>query len=217
MNLKNFSFYNVFSREPSYKERDQFAAYSREELIDALVAANETVVTNAENASDRYDNMVESYEEKIAKTSKKTAEDAAATARAVMLADEDKDRKHNQKVADLTAAHKAEMATLVQNHLLEVEALEANNEIAIERAELETEFAAEKKVKDAEDRATKAEQGLAVALSQVEIYKGLVDLNGDILDIKDITTQIITKLPTINLSSLPSPAAPVKEKNEKKD
>lgn len=214
---KYFSFWDVFNRQPSYKERDQFAAYSRDELIDALIAANETVVTNAETASDRYDDMVESYEEKIAKTAKKVAEDAAATARATTLTIEDMERKHNQVVADLKAAHKAELAVLNQEHELEVESLTASNEIAIERAELDIEFAGEKKVKDAEDRAQAAEKVSAVALSQVEIYKGLVDLNGDILDIKDITTQIITKLPTINLSSLPSPAAPVKEKEQKKD
>lgn len=215
MNLKNFSFYNVFNREPSYKERDQFAAYSREELIDALVAANETVVTNAENASDRYDNMVESYEEKIAKTSKKTAEDAAATARAVMLADEDKDRKHNQKVADLTAAHKAELAELTQAHKLEVEALTAETEIATERASLEGEFTADKKVKDAEQRAIDAEKGLAVALAENAILGTMIDINGDITDIKGLAEKIIDKLPTINLSSLPSAAPAPKEKGNK--
>lgn len=214
---KYFSFYDVFSRKPSYKERDQFASKTRDELIDALVAANETVVTNAETASDRYDDMVESYEKKIAKTAEDTKLANANTARATQMAAEDTDRKHAQVVADLKAAHKAELAVLNQEHELEVESLTASNEIAIERAELDIEFAGEKKVKDAEERAQTAEKVSAVALSQVEIYKGLVDLNGDILDIKDITTQIITKLPTINLSSLPSPAAPVKEKEQKKD
>lgn len=214
---KYFDFWGVFNREPSYKEREQFASKTREELIDALVASDEARAKDVESSTERYDDMVESYEEKIAKTAKKVAEDTASTARATTLTIEDMERKHNQVVADLKAAHKAELAVINQEHELEVESLTANNEIAIERAELDIEFAGEKKVKDAEDRAQAAEKVSAVALSQVEIYKGLVDLNGDILDIKDITTQIITKLPTINLSSLPSPAAPVKEKEQKKD
>lgn len=212
---KYFDFWGVFNREPSYKEREQFASKTREELIDALVASDEARAKDVESSTERYDDMVESYEEKIAKTAKKVAEETASTARATTLTIEDMERKHNQVVADLKAAHKAELAELNQAHTLEVEALESANEIAIERAELETEFASEKKVKDAEDRAIGAEKGLAVALAENAILGTMIDINGDITDIKGLAEKIIDKLPTINLTSLPSAPAPKQGKEQK--
>lgn len=215
MNLKNFSFWRVFDREPSYKEREQFANYTHDQLVDALVAAEETVTKNASEASEAYDKVVESYEKKIKKTAEDTAASQSATARAVALATEDTERKHNQVVADLKAAHKAELAELNQNHKLEVEALKAETSIATERASLEGEFTADKKVKDAEQRAIDAEKGLAVALAENAILGTMIDINGDITDIKGLAEKIIDKLPTINLSSLPSATPAPKEKGNK--
>lgn len=203
MNLKNFSFWRVFDREPSYKEREQFASYTHDQLVDALVAAEETV-----------DKTVADYEKQIKKIKDDNDASVKATARATALATEDTERKHNQVVADLKASHKAELAELNQAHKLEVEALKAETSIATERASLEGEFTADKKVKDAEQRAIDAEKGLAVALAENAILGTMIDINGDITDIKGLTEKIIDKLPTINLSSLPSAAPAPKEKNK---
>lgn len=147
-----------------------------------------------EENSDSYDKMVEKYEKRI-----------ADTARATKLAVEDTTRTHNQEMADLK--HKTST---------EVKELKADHELEIKRTQLETEFASDKKVTDAETRAIEAEKKLAVAEATNVILKEMVDLNGDIVDIKEMTNKIIDKLPTINLSSLPSPA-PVKQEQKKKD
>lgn len=212
--IKNFSFWKVFEREPSYKEREQFASYTTEQLIDALVAAEETITKNASEASESYDKMVASYEKKIADIKEDNKKSAEATARATAIADEDITRKHNQVVSDLKSNHKAEMEELKLTHSLEVEALTAKTAIETERAALEGEYTADKKVKDAEQRAIDAEKGLAVALAENAILSTMIDINGDITDIKGLAEKIIDKLPTINLTSLPSSAPAPKEKKD---
>lgn len=214
--MLKFPFWRPFDREPSYKERARFAEKTRDELIDALVAGEEALIKHTEDSTKRYDDMVKDFQDKITET-----------ARLTKIAVEDQDRKHNQKVADLTRENKqaledaeaenaATVAQLENDHALEVARITAEGEIAAERAELAGEFSADKKIKEAKEGQVLAEKQAAVVTAENAIYKDLIDVSGDLGEIKGLTEKIIDKLPTINLTSLPSAApAPKQEKKDK--
>ena len=191
--------FKLFSGTPKHKIYAQYDEFSREELIDQLLVADEQRAKDANHLRE----TINLYEERAAETARKQKIKDDDAARERKQADEDKDRAHAQVVADLTASH-----------LAEVEKLKKDHELALADAELNNKYNESRKVTEATEARIEAEKELAVASAKNEMLEQMVDLNGDIVDIKDMANKIIDKLPTINLTSLPSAAAPAKEKKQ---
>lgn len=95
------------------------------------------------------------------------------------------------KVEDLKATHNREVADIEHKHKLEKEQLEFNMKNHKDKELLE---------KDA--KITTLESENAVLTKSIEMMKEMVDINADIVDVKDIINKLIEKLPQLNITSL---------------
>lgn len=122
------------------------------------------------------------------------------TEREVELADElkafkedyeDQQREHSQEIEDLQRDHKSAISELEHNHKLTLAQKEydlkhfKDDEIVKLRTELAT-----------------ANEGLAVAKKENEMLDKLVNVNADIVNVKELITSLIAKLPEVNLKEL---------------
>lgn len=192
--------WNFFRGTPKHKIYQQYAEKSREELIDALLVAEELHNTDMVAVNE----AKQLTEDRVEKVKKQAREEAENLAREVKQREEDTARAHTQEMEDLKREHDA---------AFEIQAKE--NQIALSDAELKYTYDESKKVTEAKDARIAAEKALAVAEAENTMLKEMINLNGDIVDIKDMTNKIIDKLPTINLSSLPS--APAAKQDKKGD
>jgi hypothetical protein len=80
-------------------------------------------------------------------------------------------------------------------------AISANEKFA--EFENRLKFNTDVRIKDLEDKLKRAEQDLAVANKEIEMTKKLVDLNADVLDVKDIVNKLFAKLPEIKFAVTP--------------
>ena len=97
---------------------------------------------------------------------------------------------------------------------LEKETIANDHALALKEKEFEIKHLADEKVKTAEDKAVKLEQDLAVAKKEIEMLVKITDLNADVIDVKDLVTNLINKLPEIKLTSLAG-SAPAKGGDKK--
>ena len=72
------------------------------------------------------------------------------------------------------------------------------------------EFFKDNELAKARSERDEAERKVAVLEQKVEMLDKIVDLDSDILDVKDVVSKLIEKLPTINLDGIAA-AAPTKQ------
>lgn len=118
-------------------------------------------------------------------------EEKQDSARATRIAVEDTDRRHKNELSDVEAKHKKEIDTLTTDHELE-----------LKQKEFDITHNFDERVKKAEDSQIEMSKKLAVAESENKNLREIADLNGDIIDIKELVTKLIDKLPEIKLNSL---------------
>jgi hypothetical protein len=97
----------------------------------------------------------------------------------------------DQYVADLKAEQKREIETLEHKHAMKVKDLEFDFK-NFKDTELLKAHEANVKLTNKNDVLTK----------ENEMMKEMVDINADIVDVKDIINKLIDKLPEVNLKSL---------------
>jgi len=97
--------------------------------------------------------------------------------------------------------HKLELASLKQNHQMEIDKLKNDHSLALSQKEFELNHSADERVKEAEGKAAESDKKLAVAAKENEMLVKITDLNKDVIDVKELVTNIINKLPTVNITS----------------
>jgi predicted subunit of tRNA(5-methylaminomethyl-2-thiouridylate) methyltransferase len=188
---------------PKHKVYAEYDGKSREELIDAILVAEEQKVKDDKNLQ----KTIDLYEERAAKQAKKVKEDA-----------EDLAREVSQRESDTMREHKIELDALNLEHETAFEVQAKEYEIKLADAELKMKYDDKQKVTDAQTAQYEAEKELAVAEAKVEMLEEMINLNGDIVDIKDMTNKIIDKLPSMSLNLTSLPSAPAQKSNkENKD
>ncbi len=95
---------------------------------------------------------------------------------------------------------------------LKVKRLDAEHEIIINEKNFEIKHLESEKVKELQVKLTEAEQKIAVFTKQVEMLDKIVDLNADVIDVKDLVTKLIDKLPEIKLTTLAGSTGTKKDK-----
>ncbi len=112
-------------------------------------------------------------------------------------------------------AKEDQLKTLAQAHQHEVKDIKKNHELEIKEMTFELNHSADERVKVAEDKATKMEQELAVAKKENEMLGKITDLNADVIDVKQLVTDLIGKLPNVNINAGISTGPAQKEKGNK--
>lgn len=95
---------------------------------------------------------------------------------------------------------------------IEIKKLTSAHELEIKEKEFEIKHLESEKVQDLETKLVDANSKIAVFTKQVEMLDKIVDLNADVIDVKDLVTKLIDKLPEIKLTTLAG-SAPVKNKD----
>lgn len=85
---------------------------------------------------------------------------------------------------------------------LNVQRLEASHEIAIKEKDFELKHLESEKMKEANARIVELEKELAVEKKTNEMLNKITDLNADVIDVKDLVTKLIEKLPEVKINSL---------------
>lgn len=81
-------------------------------------------------------------------------------------------------------------------------AADADFALQLAQRDFDLKNTSDKRVLDAEARATKAENDMLVLAKELEVTQKIVDINSDIVDVKDIINKLITALPKIDLNSI---------------
>ncbi len=98
----------------------------------------------------------------------------------------------------LEAAQK-EWAT---NHRIELAEIEANHKIELKEKDFQLKHFESEAMKTANERINQLEKEKAVLQKEKEMLDKITDLNADVIDVKDLVKNLISKLPEIKLSSL---------------
>ena len=85
---------------------------------------------------------------------------------------------------------------------LRIQKLVSDQEIALKEKDFEIKHFESEKVKTLNDKVVQLEKDLAVQKQKNEMLDKLTDLNADVIDVKDLVKNLISKLPEIKINSL---------------
>lgn len=108
--------------------------------------------------------------------------------------------RQDAKKADLD--QQMEIARLNANHELELNELKSVHELEIKQKDFELSHVESIKNEALKSSVEELTKQLAVMTKENEMNKAIIDLEGDVLEVKDVVDQLIAKLPSINLQSL---------------
>lgn len=91
---------------------------------------------------------------------------------------------------------------LRHTHKLEVAELNNNHKLELKEKEFELKHFKDEEVKKLQSELAESKQNNAVLKKENEMLQKITDLNADIIDIKSLVSNLIDKLPTINLQNL---------------
>lgn len=85
---------------------------------------------------------------------------------------------------------------------IEINELKHEHQLELKDKEQEIKTFESDKVKELEEKMIKADAEISVLKKENEMLTKIADINGDIIDIKDLVQGLIKKLPEINLQNL---------------
>lgn len=97
---------------------------------------------------------------------------------------------------------KSEINKLKQEHELEVKELKAEHALELKEKDFELRHLKDEQVQKLEKELHEKEIKIAELEKENKMLDRIVDLNGDIIDVKNLVSKLIDKLPQIDLQSL---------------
>lgn len=113
----------------------------------------------------------------------------------------------NKRVEEL----EREISDLKHSHQLEIEKLEHTQVLAIKDLEFNMKNFKDTEILSKNEEIIELTNKNAVLTKENEMMNKMVDINADIVDVKDIINKLIEKMPEIKLTTLAG-SAPVKQK-----
>src|SRR5690348_10464423 len=111
-------------------------------------------------------------------------------------------RNLEEKIQDLHHDHKKEVNDLVTDHQLELREIKKDHELEIKTFEFKLKNFENEEVLKLTKELNEAKQKIAVLEERTTQLDKIVDLNADIVDVKEIINSLIKKLPQIDLQKL---------------
>ena len=105
-----------------------------------------------------------------------------------------------EDLEDVVAAKAAENARLLDDHNMEIKNLNADHEIDLKKAKAETENAVLEAKNAAMKEIVETQKENAVLKERDDIWAKMLDLNADVLDVKDLVNKLIGALPKVNIT-----------------
>lgn len=105
----------------------------------------------------------------------------------------------NQK---MKKEHEREISDLKHEHKLEVEVINHNHKLELQKRDFDLKTFKDVELQKALDEMTGLRKDIAIAAKENEMLDRLVDVNSDIIDVKELINKLIGKLPEVNLREL---------------
>ncbi len=96
----------------------------------------------------------------------------------------------------------AELEALRHEHKLKVAELESAHRLALKEKAFELNHFKDEEVKELREQIASKVTEIAVLEKENEMLVKITNINADLIDIKDLVSKLIDKLPEINLNSL---------------
>ncbi len=97
---------------------------------------------------------------------------------------------------------KRENEDLKHKQELDLKEVGAEHVLALKEKEFELKHFKDEEVKKLQAEKIELEKKNAVLEKELEMNKQIVDLNADVIDVKDLVSKLIDKLPEVNISNL---------------
>jgi len=98
--------------------------------------------------------------------------------------------------------HSLEIINLKNDNEISIKKLEAQQEIALNEKEFEIRHQTSDEVLKLKTQVNNKDTEIAVLKQKVEMLDKIVDINSDIIDVKQLVSDLIGKLPEIKITSL---------------
>ena len=94
------------------------------------------------------------------------------------------------------------LEALRADHDLEVRRLKSIHELELMKKQTEIDLFESLQTKKLRDEVVELKRLLAIAETKLEFMDRLTDVNADVLDVKQLVSNLIEKLPTVNINSI---------------
>lgn len=95
-----------------------------------------------------------------------------------------------------------EIKEQAREHAYKIQDLNQDHRLELEQKEFDLKHFKDDKIKELRKDVRNNQEQVAVLQKENEMLKQIVDLNGDVIDIKELLNALITKLPNVDLKSL---------------
>lgn len=106
------------------------------------------------------------------------------------------------EIEDLERKHSRELELVQQDKADTIKQLTLDNELALKEKEFELTHYKDEELQNLKAENVTISSKLAVAEKEINMLEKLVDVNADIVSVKDIINKLMDKLPSVNISSL---------------
>lgn len=103
---------------------------------------------------------------------------------------------------ELRAEFRKEKSQLEHEHEIKIKELESTHKLELKEKEFELKHFKDDEMKKLSEEIAQVKQENAVLEKENEMLDKITNLNADIIDIKDLVTNLINKLPEIKLNNL---------------
>lgn len=155
---------------------------------------------------DKTDNRVVSLEQYKKLDTEKTAEIDALKKKLQETKDE-----YERKTKETHQDHEFDKKALKQEHALELSKRDSAHALELKQKEFDITHFKDEELAKKEEVVVEMTKKVAVLENENKMLREVADLNGDIIDIKELFNKLIEKLPEIKLTTLAG-AAPAKTK-----
>lgn len=97
---------------------------------------------------------------------------------------------------------RSQLEGIENKHQIKIEKMQSDHAIALKEKDFEMQHHKDKELREVEKRMNETLKELAEYKTENKMLREIVDLNSDIIDVKNLVKELIKKLPEIKLSSL---------------
>lgn len=97
---------------------------------------------------------------------------------------------------------KASIKQLTHEHEIAIDKLKQSHKLELKEKEFEMEHFKDEELKKKDKKIVELEKDLAEYKKENKMLEKMIDMNADVVDVKNLVEQLIKKLPEVNLKSL---------------
>lgn len=110
--------------------------------------------------------------------------------------------EYRKDIEDVKNSYNIEIKNLKNDHEIEKKKIMASHEIELNEKEFEIRHKTDDEILDLKKEVNAKDQEIAVLKQKVEMLDKIVDINSDIIDVKQLVSDLIGKLPEIKITNL---------------